>query len=170
MTPSSALPSRNRTGLARFLPHWVPMLFVGGFVVVIGVNVTLIVFAERTFSGLETASPYERGLTYNQTLAAEAAQEQLGWQSTATIGAGNPHTLGIDMTDRGGRPLTGLSLRAYLVRPSNEGQDIALAPEPIGDGHYRAIFALPALGQWELRIVATDGERTWQHSERMFVK
>ena len=32
MTPSSALPSNSsRAGVGRFLPHWVPMLFVAGF-------------------------------------------------------------------------------------------------------------------------------------------
>jgi nitrogen fixation protein FixH len=86
MTPSSALPANNpRLGAARFLPHWVPMLFIGGFLVVIGVNATLIYFAQDTFSGLETASPYERGLDYNTTLAAEAAQDRLGWQSQTQI-------------------------------------------------------------------------------------
>lgn len=173
MTPSSALPSHNRpASRARFVPHWVPMLFIGGFLVVIGVNATLIVFAERTFSGLETASPYERGLDYNKTLAAEAAQEQLGWQSKVAIASASSgqRSLDVAMTDRDGRPLPGLTLRAYLVRPSNEGQDVALVPVPAGDGRYRATFDLPAPGQWELRVVASDGDRTWQHSERIFVK
>jgi hypothetical protein len=42
--------SNRRAGIARFLPHWVPMLFIGGFLVVIGVNATLIFFA-GTFGG-----------------------------------------------------------------------------------------------------------------------
>lgn len=173
MTPSSALRSNEpRAGAARFLPHWVPMLFVGGFLVVIGVNATLIYFAQDTFSGLETASPYERGLDYNRTLAAEAAQERLGWQSQTQISdeSDGTRSLQVRLTDRDGRPLDGLTLVAYLVRPSNEGLDTTVVPRPLGDGRYGASFVLPAAGQWELRLVTQRGNVAWQHSERLFVK
>jgi nitrogen fixation protein FixH len=173
MTPSSALPSSNRRpGLTRFLPHWVPMLFIGGFLVVIGVNATLIFFAEDTFSGLETASPYERGLEYNKTLAAEAAQERLGWQSQSEISSEREGTrsLLVRITDQDGRPLDGLTLVAYLVRPSNEGLDVTVLPRPMGDGRYGTSFVLPAAGQWDLRLVAHNDAAAWQHSERLLVK
>ena len=173
MTPSSALPSSRRsTGLSRFLPHWVPMLFIAGFLVVIGVNATLIVFAQGTFSGLDTASPYERGLEYNKALAAEAAQERLGWRYQAAISgaSGSERTLRLQLADRDGRLLDGLKLQAYLVRPSNAGLDVAIAPQSAGDGSYIATFALPAPGQWELRVVARGDDVAWQHSERVFVK
>lgn len=170
MTPSSALPSSKPK--ARLLPHWAPMLFVGGFLVVIGVNATLIYFAQDTFSGLETASPYERGLDYNKTLAAEAAQERLGWQYQAAITgeSGGERTLRVQMADQDGRPLEDLKLEAYLIRPSNEGLDVTVTPRPAGNGSYAATFALPAPGQWDLRLVARQGEVVWQHSERLFVK
>jgi nitrogen fixation protein FixH len=148
------------------------MLFVGGFLVVIGVNATLIFFAQDTFSGLETASPYERGLDYNKTLAAEAAQDRLGWQSQTQISGESEgmHSLQVHLTDRDGRPLDGLTLVAYLVRPSNEGLDTAVVPWPLGDGRYGTSFVLPATGQWELRLVAHGDGVAWQHSERLFVK
>ena len=173
MAPSSALPSNSRrAGIARFLPHWAPMLFVGAFLVVIGVNATLIYLAQDTFSGLETASPYERGLDYNSTLAAKAAQDRLGWQAQTQISAetGGTRTLQVRLTDRDGRPLDGLTLEAYLVRPSNEGLDTTVAPRPLGDGRYSASFVLPATGQWDLRLVAHGDDVAWQHSERLFVK
>jgi nitrogen fixation protein FixH len=173
MMPSSALPSNSqRAGFARFLPHWVPMLFVGGFLVVIGVNGTLVYFAQDTFSGLETASPYERGLDYNTTLAAEAAQDRLGWQSQTQISGQSDGTrsLQVRLTDRDGQPLDGLTLVAYLVRPSNEGLDTTMIPRPLGDGRYGTSFVLPATGQWELRLVAHNDDVAWQHSERLFVK
>ncbi|NJO32408.1 MAG: hypothetical protein HC869_04045 [Rhodospirillales bacterium] len=161
MTPSSALrPNSRHAGIARFLPHWVPMLFIGGFLVVVGVNATLIYFAQDTFSGLETASPYERGLEYNKTLAAEAAQDRLGWQSQTRISseAEGMHSLQVRMTDRDGRPLDGLTLVAHLVRPSNEGLDVTVTAQPMGDGRYGVSFVLPAAGQWELRVVAQDDD------------
>jgi nitrogen fixation protein FixH len=170
MTPSSALPF-HKPKAHRLLPHWVPILFVAGFLVVIGVNGTLIFFAQDTFSGLETASPYERGLDYNKTLAAQAEQDRLGWQSQTQIAGKNvARSLEVRMTDRDGRPLDGLTLSAYLVRPINEGLDVTIAPQPMGDGRYVASFALPAAGQWDLRLVAEGDGVAWQHSERLFVK
>jgi nitrogen fixation protein FixH len=173
MTPSSVLRFNDwRPGLRRFLPHWVPMMFIAGFMVVIGVNATLIFFAQDTFSGLDTASPYERGLDYNNTLAAEAAQERLGWDYQASIsgGSGTERTLQIQLSDHEGRPLNDLTLQAYLVRPSSQSLDLTIAPRPAGDGSYAAVFALPAPGQWELRVVARGKDVAWQHSERLFVK
>lgn len=173
MAPSSALPSNNRrSGLARFLPHWIPMLFIAGFLVVIGVNGALIFFAEDTFSGLETESAYERGLNYNKALAAQAAQDQLGWRYQAAISdeTGGQRTLRVRMTDQNGRPLEDLELEAHLIRPSNDGMDMSVTPKLAGDGTYVAEFALPAPGQWDLRLVARRGDLAWQQSERLFVK
>jgi nitrogen fixation protein FixH len=76
----------------------------------------------------------------------------------------------VRLTDRDGRPLDGLTLVAYLVRPSNEGLDTTIIPRPLGDGRYGTSFALPATGQWELRLVAHNDDVAWQHSERLFVK
>jgi nitrogen fixation protein FixH len=148
------------------------MLFVGGFLVVIGVNATLVYFAQDTFSGLETASPYERGLDYNKTLAAKAAQDRLGWRAQMQVSSesGGTRILQVRLTQRDGRPLDGLTLSAYLVRPSNEGLDTTVIPRPLGDGRYAASFVLPAEGQWDLRLVAQGDGRAWQHSERLFVK
>jgi len=173
MTPSSALPATDRRPEPkRLLPHWVPMMFMAGFLVVIGVNATLIFLAQGTFSGLDTASPYERGLDYNRTLAADAAQARLGWHYDASITGenGTARVLRIHLSDRDGRPLNGLTLEAFLVRPSNQGLDLAIVPRPAGDGSYASTFALPAPGQWELRVVARGDDVAWQHSERLFVK
>jgi nitrogen fixation protein FixH len=148
------------------------MLFVAGFLLVIAVNGALIFFAEDTFSGLETDNAYERGLDYNRALAGEAAQERLGWHAQAAISEGTDahRTLLVLLADRDGRPLQGLTLEAYLVRPSSAGMDLRLTPGPTGDGAYAAEFTLPAPGQWDLRLVAWRGDVAWQQTERLFVK
>ena len=48
---------------------------VAGFVVVVAVNAVMLTLALGTFNGLSTDGAYDRGLAYNQTLAAEAAQQ-----------------------------------------------------------------------------------------------
>src|SRR5262245_52141456 len=173
MIRSSALPSsKQSTGRGKLLPHPIPMLFIAAFLVVIAVNAALIFFAEDTFSGLETENAYQQGLDYNKTLAAEAAQEKLGWHSQAAISLGNDgrHILQVQLADRDDRPLDGAKLEAFLVRPSVSGMDLSLSPRSIGGGRYSAEFDLPALGQWDLRLVARRGDVTWQQSERLFVK
>ena len=74
------------------------------------------------------------------------------------------------MTDQDGRPLEDLKLEAHLIRPSNDGMDMSVTPQLAGDGTYVAEFALPAPGQWDLRLVARRGDVAWQQSERLFVK
>jgi nitrogen fixation protein FixH len=173
MTRSSALPRNSRSnGRGGFVPHPVPMMFIAAFLVVIAVNGALIFFAQDTFSGLETQHAYERGLQYNQALAAEAAQQSLGWQYEAAVSgeAGGERTLQVHMTDAEGRPLDDLTIDAYLVRPSNAGLDFTVSPRSAGDGRYVATFSLPALGQWDLRLVAHRGDIAWQQSTRLFVK
>lgn len=173
MTPSSALPSSKQpTGRGRILPHPIPMLFIAGFLAVIAVNGALIFFAEDTFSGLDTENAYQQGLDYNKTLAAEAAQEKLGWRSQAAITSGSDgrYILRAQLADRDGRPLDGATLEAFLVRPSVSGMDLSLSPQAMGDGRYSVEFNLPAPGQWDLRLVARRGDFTWQQSERLFVK
>ncbi len=173
MTRSSALPRNSRSnGRGGFVPHPVPMMFIAAFLVVIAVNGALIFFAQDTFSGLETQHAYERGLQYNQALAAEAAQQDLGWRYEATISdeTDGRHVLRIRMTDAEGRPLNDLKIDAYLVRPSNAGLDFALSPQSAGDGRYVTTFSLPAPGQWDLRLVAHRGDIAWQQSTRLFVK
>ena len=110
--------------------------------------------------------------TDDPLMVAEAAQERLGWQSQTQISGESEglRSLQVRLTDRDGRPLAGLTLVAHLVRPSNEGLDTTIVPRPLGDGRYGASFTLPAAGQWELRLVAHDGDVAWQHSERLFVK
>ena len=56
--------------------------FVAFFGVVAAVNAVMATLAIRTHSGVVTEHPYEKGLAYNQVVAAEAQQEALGWKGT----------------------------------------------------------------------------------------
>jgi nitrogen fixation protein FixH len=152
--------------------RFIPWLFVAGFAVVIAVNGALVYFAESSFSGLETEHPYERGLQYNQTLEAAAAQAKLGWRADIALAdAGDgKRSLEVSFADGKDRPLDGLQVQAYLVRPSNAGMDVTIALSPRGNGRYAGEVTLPAPGQWDVRVVARDETNSWQRSERLFVK
>jgi nitrogen fixation protein FixH len=158
---------------------WYPWLFVAAFAVVIAVNGVMIKLALDSFSGLDTEHPYERGLGYNDTLAAARAQEEMGWQvafdavpAGAAAPEGHPVTLEARFLDRDGNALTGLEVRALLQRPAVKGHDVELPLAERGGGRYVAHTDLPLPGQWDLRIVATsvggDGA-SWQASRRILL-
>ncbi|NOT42841.1 MAG: hypothetical protein HOP13_20365, partial [Alphaproteobacteria bacterium] len=52
------------------------------FGVTVAVNVMFTIYAIGTFSGEDVSKPYVRGLAYNRTLEARAAQTALGWRAT----------------------------------------------------------------------------------------
>ena len=178
MMRSSAVPGNSMTGGgsgAEQPPRWtrfIPWMFVGGFAIVIAVNGALIYFASSSFSGLETDHAYETGLHYNQSLEAAAAQEKLGWRGEISLSepTGGTRALTVLFADKLERPIDGLKVEAHLLRPSNAGMDLNLVLDGKGNGRYVSDVALPAPGNWEIRIVARDNERSWQKSERLFAK
>ena len=69
--------------------------------------------------------------------------------------------------DRDGRPLDGLAVRAFLVRPTSAGHDRAATLEAQGEGLYRATVELPLPGEWLLTILARHAGDTWQSTRRI---
>ena len=165
MTPSSAAQT-NRRAL------WIPGIFVLGFLIVIAVNGILIFTAVSSFSGLETESAYDKGLRYNEALAAAKANAETGWRAEPLVtgGQSDERKLEIIITDRDGAPVTELRVEAFLVRPTNAGMDSKIALTDFGAGRYGAVFTPKALGNWELRLKAERGDVAWQQVQRLFLR
>jgi len=160
--PMMSKPGRDR---------WIPWTIFGGFAVVVAVNATLIFFATATFSGIETERHYERGLAYNETIAAAERQAARGWRleprfESRGAGAGR---LTVSFADRDGAPLVGAAVHAYFVRPTQAGFDVDIPLAERGGGRYAADVALPLPGQWELRVVAERADAVQQARQRIFV-
>jgi len=100
-----------------------------------------------------------------------AASAALGWTATASIEPrGAAHTVRVAIADKGGTPVSGLTVSLHLVRPVSTAMDQLLDLKPVGAGVYAADVTLPALGAWELRLEATGGKAPWQSTQRLFVK
>jgi nitrogen fixation protein FixH len=162
---------------ARKSGWWYPWIFVGGFVVVIAVNLILLYSAVSTFSGLSRENPYEKGLAHNQTLEGARAQEKLGWKvasSIETLGetaqGGRRVRIGASFQDREGQPIEGLQVRAMFIRPAAEGHDQQTVLSNQGQGRYAAEINLPLLGLWELQLVALGAKSSYQTDERIQVR
>lgn len=146
------LPARPVTG------RHVLIGMIAAFGVISAVNLALVVFALRTYTGEIEPKSYAVGLDFNNKLADVAAQRERGWVVDATFAAiaGSEMTVESHYADRDGSALRGLDVVAEFVRPTTEGYDFSLPLREQGDGRYGATATLPLPGQWKIRLVARD--------------
>lgn len=120
------------------------------FAVVVGVDVSFAILAEKTFPGQVSVTPYEDGLVYNRHIAQLAAQDRLGWRAAA---AAEPGQVVLELRDRNGQPLTGASATGKLERPATEAGRIQLRFAETSPGRYVAPTGRIA-GAWDLSAEA----------------
>lgn len=137
----------------RELTGWhVLAMFVGGFGIIIGVNVFMATKAVSTFSGMEVSSSYADSQTFD---VRREAQEALGWNASVAV---EDNTLILTLVDENGRPVYPAELNALLTRPTHrlEDQDLVLTRGP--NGTLTAPVEISD-GRWRLRMtgVARDG-------------
>ena len=125
---------------------------VAFFVVVIGVNVTLAVLANTSWTGLSVENGYVASQHFNDELAEARRQTAFGWK--AEFGYRDAQ-LELVLTDNSGRPLSGLTVEVELERPSTDRDDHRLPLSEFGPGIYAAAGPLKA-GQWDADILIRD--------------
>lgn len=157
---------------ARRVDWWIPWSFVAAFLVVLGANVTLVVFATKTWTGLETRNAYVKGVNYNDTLAEARLQEALGWESsiTVTVGDRGQVVLEVALSSDDGKPLNGVRVSARFIRPTHEGNDAALDLAAFGSGHYKGETVLALDGIWDVQVTAARDGAFFEATERVVVE
>jgi len=155
---------------------WYPYIFVGVFLVVLAVNLVMAMSAVKTFSGLQTEQAYDKGLAYNEVLAQAKAQEKLGWSVDAQVVPHDPSNtqrhdadMSVTYTDKAGKPVTGLSVQAEISRPTLAGHDQKLELVEKTPGQYVALAPLDLPGQWDINVIARQGESQYKFSQRVLV-
>ena len=139
----------------RKLNGWhVLLMFIGGFAVIVGVNLTLAFKAVSTFPGLEVPNSYVASQSFDRR---RAAQETLGWAATASYDAGR---LQIDIRDRDGQAVYPDDLSVTVGRPTESAEDVT----PHLDGDLSVPLDL-ATGNWRVDVTAhaADGTLFEQH-------
>lgn len=148
--------------------RWIPALIVVAFLVMVVANGTMIWVALGTWTGLTTGEAYDRGISYNETLAAADARDALGWSVTVTTEtAGDGYQTEIVIADAVGAPVDGAVIVGRFVRPTHEGYDFDVDFRQVGAGRYRTTFAAPLAGQWDLRFEVAKGEHVFRAAERV---
>lgn len=151
--------------------RWIPWIFVFGFGVIIAVNATLITFATGSFSGLVVEHPYRKGAEYTRTQAMLQDQRQLNWQYELHSEPHPDGSLDIAIAWRqGGAALDDLHVSAEIIRPVENAPPVALVLQNRGGGVYAASVRLPAIGLWDIRIMAERGEARFVAAERLVVR
>jgi nitrogen fixation protein FixH len=128
-------------------------LMVGGFGIIIAVNLTLAWNAIATFPGLETRNSYVISQSFQ---ADRAAQNALQWDVSAAIADG---TLTVVVLDADGAPVQAEVTRATFGRATHTGQDST--PQFTWTGTAWAAPVVAGDGYWNLRLemVAPDGTK-----------
>lgn len=149
--------------------RYIPWLFVAGFAVVFAVNGTMIALAVGSFSGLYTPSPRDRGLHYNEIIAAQQTRDALGWKVEATWQPESDR-LEIAVFNRMGHPLTGARVAVALIRPAEKGAVIDVAMTATNVGRHTGHVTLPARGSWDLDISVEQDGQHFAQTRRMFLR
>lgn len=123
---------------------------VSFFAVVIGVNVVMATFAERTFGGTVVDNSYVASQRFNHWLDEARAERALGWRLTAD--REGSHAV-VELTGA-----AGAQVAAMAIHPLGRLPDQRLHFAPISAGRYRSIETLPD-GRWRLQIDVRQGSR-----------
>jgi nitrogen fixation protein FixH len=128
-------------------------LMVGGFGIIIAVNLTLAWNAVATFPGLETRNSY---VISQQFQADRAAQDALRWDVSAEI---EDNVLTVAILDADGNPVQTEVTRATLGRATHTGQDST--PQFTWTGTAWSAPVTAGEGYWNLRLemIAPDGTK-----------
>ncbi|MBL8907084.1 MAG: FixH family protein [Rhizobiales bacterium] len=140
---------------------------VAFFGVIIGVNVTMAVLANTSWTGLAVENGYVASQHFNAELAEARRQAELGWKPR--LGYGDDR-LELALEDSSGRPLSGFAIEAELERPSTDREDRRIVFNETSPGLYIAEGRLNS-GQWDADVTVKDGAgRTMRRIYRFVVQ
>ncbi len=122
----------------------------------------------KSFDGIVTEHPYEKGLAWDETRNKEKA---LGW--SVDIGNGKFATgyndVVLSVFDKHGKSHPGASVSITISRPSTPAYDMNYAVERIQDGSYRAAVDFPLHGNWDIDVDVSSGADKLLFKKRIFV-
>lgn len=148
--------------------RWIPWLFVLGFLVLFAVTGSFVKLALTSFTGLVATNAYERGLAYDDVIAAERAQAEQGWRMTIATPAlsGEGQEMRVELVDRTGAPLSGGAVHVLAERMSRYAQQVRFDLVDVGNGTYAAPVDFPIGGRWLVSVLAeVDGRRHFETEE-----
>ncbi|NBX74454.1 MAG: hypothetical protein EBZ69_03680 [Alphaproteobacteria bacterium] len=151
------------------IDRFIPWMFVAFFVCLAVLLASFVCIAAKNDRGVITTNAYQKGLKYNQVLAAEEAQKKLGWHVVLSHRAegGRDVVFHVMANDRHNQPLAGAVARLVYMRPVQSGMDGDMMMTEVAAGHFQASVALPVPGLWQVYAVVRRGDDEFQTMQRV---
>lgn len=137
-----------------FTGRHMAMVFIGGFAVVIAVNLLMASFALGSFHGTVVDNSYVASQKYNGWIAKAEASKALGWQAEPQRRAD-----GRVMLETTAVP-AGAVISAQAERPLGVRDTTALTFSAVGEGRWLSAEQI-APGRWRLRMVIRADGQDW---------
>jgi nitrogen fixation protein FixH len=138
----------------KFTGKHMAMVFVGGFGVVIAVNLLMASFAVSGFHGVVVENSYVASQKYNGWLAKAESSRALGWQVVPERRADGRLVIEtVAVPD-------GATITVEAERPLGTRDTIRLSFVPQGEGRWLSNEAL-AEGRWQLRMAISAAGQEW---------
>jgi nitrogen fixation protein FixH len=160
---------QNRKLTGRGVIIWL----IATFGVVLAVNFYFIYQAEKTYPGQDVSHPYLQGIDYNQTLAARAKQEKLGWSATigGMLAKDGTATITVTIRDKAGKPVSGEALTGLLRHPMDEELDRKITLREVGAGTYVGHLDHVRVGRWDVVVKRkTTKEAPFEAERRLWLR
>lgn len=138
-----------------FTGRHMAMAMVGGFGIVIAVNLFMATLAVGGFSGVVVPNSYVASQKFNGWLGRAEAQDALGWDISAS--QADDGTMRVAMRNVPQNAVLTAIVRRPLGEPDE--REIALAGDP-GEG-FRSTEPLPE-GRWLVRLSVVSGSSEWR--------
>jgi nitrogen fixation protein FixH len=138
----------------------IPALIIGFFLGLILLQGFFLFTAFRTFPGMVTDQPFQRGQQFNAILAESEAQAARGWKVEIRFEqpAGLEGPIIVTVRDREGQPVTGARVSVIAERLTRHAQAIPLTLTETKRGDYATALTLPIGGRWTFRAAVEQGE------------
>jgi nitrogen fixation protein FixH len=138
----------------------IPALIIGFFFGLILLQGFFVFTAFRTFPGMVTDQPFQRGQQFNAILAESEAQAARGWAVAIRFDqpAGLEGPVIVTVRDREGRPVSGARVTVVAERLTRHAQAIPLTLTEAARGDYATALTLPIGGRWTFRAAVEQDE------------
>jgi nitrogen fixation protein FixH len=139
------------TGRKPFTGRHMAAILIAFFGVVVAVNITMAVFASRTFGGLVVDNSYVASQKFNGWLEQARQEKALGWELEAARAANGRLAVALSSA---GAPLGDARLSGFARHPLGRAPERPLSFRANGPGHFASVEPLPA-GRWIIHLKVT---------------
>ncbi len=142
------------------------------FGVIFAVNGYFLYAAISTHTGVVANEPYRKGLAYNERIAADERQAQLGW--TATLEVERNGLIRLALRDRDGLSISAHAVTGTIGRPATSKSDQAVTLRESEPGIYFTKIGVLSPGSWIASLDITDRSNatgpSYQLRRRLWLK